>query len=280
MRRLPDRPNLEQLRRQAKELLAAAKAGDKSALRRVHAVSPELRLTSAQLAVARECGFASWARLNEEALRRLANAPEAGQRDAAAARRATQPMVRTWEQMREWMGSLLLKRTGEDVERWKQRIAAKRFTREGALRQWLTQEGVTGYSQTLLVWERFGYPSYMTASATDLIGRQYADRPQLRPILDRILAILPEVSPVIIVQARKTYISLVNQRRTFAQVQATTRKRLDLALRLEGQRPSGRLRSAKGIGNGSMTVKLELASPDDLDAEAIEWLRQAYKRNE
>jgi hypothetical protein len=182
--------------------------------------------------------------------------------------------------MREWMGSLLLKRTGEDVERWKQKISAKRFTNEAALRQWLTQQGVTGYSQTLLVWERFGYPGYMTASATDLISRQYADRPELRPILDRILAVLPDVSPVIIVQARKTYISLVNQRRTFAQIQATTKKRVDLALRLDGQRPTGRLQPAKGIGNGSMTVKLELASPRDLDAEAIEWLKRAYMQNE
>ena len=63
---LPANPNLEQLRRQAKELLRAAKAGDPDALHRVEAFSDQLTLAAAQLTVARECGFASWSRLKEE----------------------------------------------------------------------------------------------------------------------------------------------------------------------------------------------------------------------
>jgi hypothetical protein len=63
-----------------------------------------------------------------------------------------------------------------------------------------------------------------------LIAGQYADRPQLRPILDAVLAALPALGPVT-VQARKTFVSLVPPRRTFAVVQATTRTRVDLGLR-------------------------------------------------
>jgi len=33
------------------------------------------------------------------------------------------------------------------------------FLNQAALRQWLADEGVTGYPQQLLVWERFGYPA-------------------------------------------------------------------------------------------------------------------------
>ncbi len=61
----------------------------------------------------------------------------------------------------------------------------------------------------------------MTAGADDLISRQYVDRAQLRPILDATLAALPGIGPVAVVQARKTYISLVSKRRTFAVIQAT-----------------------------------------------------------
>ena len=96
MRLLPERPNLDQLRRQARELQRRSKP---------------LTLSAAQLALAREYGFPSWARLKGRG------------------------------------------RT-------------------------------TGYAQMLLVWERFGYPDFMTAGADDLIGRQYADRPHLRLILD------------------------------------------------------------------------------------------------
>jgi ankyrin repeat protein len=63
---LPAQPNLDHLRRQARDLLRAARAGDASAAGRLRAVSDRLTLTTAQLAVAREYGFASWAALRIE----------------------------------------------------------------------------------------------------------------------------------------------------------------------------------------------------------------------
>ena len=62
----PTQPDLDQLRRQAKELLRAARAGDSDATARIRAVSDELTLAAAQLTLAREYGFASWPRLKEE----------------------------------------------------------------------------------------------------------------------------------------------------------------------------------------------------------------------
>lgn len=67
---LPARPDLAQLRRQAKELLRAARSGDAGALARVRRVSDRIDLASAQLALAREYGFASWPRLALEVERR------------------------------------------------------------------------------------------------------------------------------------------------------------------------------------------------------------------
>jgi hypothetical protein len=69
-RPLPDRPDLKQVRRQAKDLLRAARRGDAPALEQIRAVSGDLILASAQLAVARAHGFASWARLTTEIERR------------------------------------------------------------------------------------------------------------------------------------------------------------------------------------------------------------------
>jgi len=70
---LPARPNLDHLRRQARDLLRAAHAGDPAAVGRIRAVSEALTLASAQLAVAREYGFASWARLRAEVTARTAD---------------------------------------------------------------------------------------------------------------------------------------------------------------------------------------------------------------
>ena len=67
---LPARADLEQLRRQAEELLRAATRGEPGAVSRLPTVSDRLALSAAQLAVAREHGFISWAKLTLEVERR------------------------------------------------------------------------------------------------------------------------------------------------------------------------------------------------------------------
>ena len=67
---LPARPDLGQLRHQAKDLLHADQRGDPEAAARISAVSDRLILSSAQLALAREYGFPSWAKLKLEVDRR------------------------------------------------------------------------------------------------------------------------------------------------------------------------------------------------------------------
>ncbi len=79
MSELPGRPNIDQLRRQARELLRAATAGEPAALARIRAVSERVSLSAAQLAVAREYGFASWPALHAEVERRLAGLPAGGE---------------------------------------------------------------------------------------------------------------------------------------------------------------------------------------------------------
>ncbi len=66
MATLPARPNLSHLRRQARDVLRAAQSGDISAVDRIRVVSDRLTLAAAQLAVAREYGFTSWAGLKAE----------------------------------------------------------------------------------------------------------------------------------------------------------------------------------------------------------------------
>ena len=66
---LPDDPSLEHLRHQARALHRAVRAGDPAAITRVGdsygAVSDPFPLATAQFVVAREYGFANWARLRQ-----------------------------------------------------------------------------------------------------------------------------------------------------------------------------------------------------------------------
>lgn len=63
-RPLPERPSLQHLRKQAKDLLRDARAGEAEAVQRMgSAVSADTKLSHAQAVIAREYGFASWSKL-------------------------------------------------------------------------------------------------------------------------------------------------------------------------------------------------------------------------
>ena len=201
MSQLPGHPDLDQLRRQARELHRAAEVGDARAVERLREVSGPVALSAAQLAIARDHGFPSWQRLMAEVERRRAQ--------------SASPV-------------------GD------------------------------------------GDPDFLPAGADELIAGQYADRPHLRPILDAVLAAVAALGPVT-VQARKTIVSLVTPRRTFAVVAATAKSRVDLGLRLDHERPGGRLLAARDLG--AATVRIPLTSPGDVGEEVLGWLRRAYDEN-
>ena len=186
--------------------------------------------------------------------------------------------MQTWQKMRDQIQRQLERQTGEGVEPWNRKIKAVAPADEPALRGWLEQQGLTGYPQTLLVWETFGYPDFLLASADSLVEGQYADRPALRPIFDAVIAAVSALGAVE-VQARKTYVSLVTVRRTFAIVQASTKKRVDVGLRLDDIEPQGSLLLAKSLGNDTINRRLALEAVDDLGDEELGWLRRAYEAN-
>lgn len=185
--------------------------------------------------------------------------------------------TRDWRQRNEWIADLLFRRTGKTVGEWNERIRELAPPDRSTLSQWLTDQGVTGYPRALLGNEHFGYPDFLTATADELIDGQYATRPHLRPIYEAVLLQVAEL-PEVTVQARKTYVSLVGPRRTFATVQATTRDRVDVGLRLSGS-PAGRVRDRSGLGSSQMTARIPIRSVEEVDEEVAGWLRRAYEEN-
>ena len=186
--------------------------------------------------------------------------------------------VKDWRGMVPWITELLVRRTGISLDEWNRRVADAGLDNAAGLRSWLGERGVTGYPQMLLVMERFGYPDFLAASAEELIDAQYADRPGLRPVLDRVLAVATGLGDVE-AQARKTYVALVSPRRQFALIQPSTKSRVDLGLRLSDATPSGRLQEARSLGNDQIRLRVGLARPEDVDDEVVTLLQTAYDHN-
>jgi Domain of unknown function (DUF5655) len=183
--------------------------------------------------------------------------------------------TRNWREMVDWSAAVLRRGTGEGVPEWNRRVLESGIDNEAELRAWLRAREVTGYAQLLLVMERFGYPELSTTS--EWIDIQYVDRPELRPILDRLLAEAALLGPMH-VRPRRTHVSLLTPRRVFALVKPTTRDRVDLGLRLPDVAPSGKLELARSMG-GEATGRIGVRSADDVDDETLDWLRRAYAAN-
>jgi len=184
----------------------------------------------------------------------------------------------SWRERNVWVADLLQRRTGASVEEWNRRIRELGFTDERSLRDWLSEQCVAGYPQMMLVMERFGYPEFLVASANQLIDGQYADRQALRTILDAVLARVVAFADVTI-QTRKTYVSLVTPKRTFATVEPTTRSRVDVGLRIPAAEARGRAEPARSMGQSAMTARIGLTSVDEVDDEVESWLLRAYEEN-
>ena len=183
--------------------------------------------------------------------------------------------TRDWQQNRAMWVRVLEKQTNQKLDCWNQLIRDTPITDENDLRSWLTERGVTGYAQTLLVMERFGYPDFLTATADELIAQQYAGRSHLRAVYDAIINAATGCGEIII-QARKTYVSLVAPRRTFARIKPA-RKQVDLGLRLEQCETVGRIEPSRI--HHTMRIQIALTRPQDVDAEIHYLLAQAYLEN-
>ena len=182
--------------------------------------------------------------------------------------------VRGWEQMRVDAERRLVAATGADLSTWARRSQEAGVEDEAGLRRWLGASGVQGYGQMFVVMERFGYPDYLTADAGDLVDSQYVDRPALRPVLDAVLAVAAGLDGTH-VQARKGYVGLV-ARRQFAVVKPTTRTRVDLGLRLDGEDPGGRLLPARSLANAAINLRMPLTSVEDVDGDVQAALARAH----
>jgi hypothetical protein len=95
-----------------------------------------------------------------------------------------------------------------------------------------------------------------------------------RGAYDRLAQAAMAFGPDVAVAAGATYLSLTKRGRKFAIVQAVG-ERIDLGLKIKDVTAEGRLEAA-GAWNAMVTHRVRIRNDADLDAEVLNWLRQAY----
>jgi hypothetical protein len=72
-----------------------------------------------------------------------------------------------------------------------------------------------------------------------------------------------------------TYISLLRVGNKFGIVRPSAADRIDIAIKLKGVAPAGRL-AAAGSRNNMVTHRVRISDPDQIETEVDAWLKQAY----
>ncbi len=129
------------------------------------------------------------------------------------------------------------------------------------------------------IWSALRFKRTPPKTHGERLDEQYSGaKAALRPIYNRLVAILTDFGPDVRFEPRQSYIA-VRRDKHFAAIAPTTAERVDVALKLKDAPFSDWVKPNKGVGGGSLTHMVSLASVDDISDELVLLLRAAYEIN-
>ncbi|MFD0861667.1 DUF4287 domain-containing protein [Sungkyunkwania multivorans] len=165
-------------------------------------------------------------------------------------------------------------KTGKSLDEWKRLLNEKAFAKHGEAVKYLKQEhGVThGFANTIVSLSKDDHDT-----ADDLIANQYDGKENLRPIYEKLIAVVDTFGSDVIKTPKKTSVSLIRKRQ-FALIKPATKTRIDLGLKLKDKPTTERLGNSGPFGT-MCSHRVQLTALEDIDAELISWLKEAYEKS-
>jgi Domain of unknown function (DUF5655) len=188
-------------------------------------------------------------------------------------------MPQMTERSAKWMASVkanFAKATGKPVEAWVDLARSQGYGKDLApTRKWLKdKQGLTMVQVntvlTTLFPEEEGDEAFLDAQYS---GAKVA----LRPVYDKLAKAARGLGEDVMVAPRKSQVTFARQV-SFAVVRAAARDRVDLLLRLPGQKPTARLVANPKATGSDPTHVVALQEPADVDREVVKWLAVAYEK--
>ena len=171
-------------------------------------------------------------------------------------------------------------RTGKSLDDLFAIIRASGLTKHGQKRDMLMIELDLGHgdANTLVhAYKRFEDASGTTGGAgatPDVLDEIYAGpKAELRPIHERLMTAIEQFGEFEIAP-KKGYVSL-RRKKQFAMIGPGTKTRVDVGLNMKGVPPTERL--IEQPAGGMCQYKCGVSDADEVDAELVGWIRQAYE---
>jgi hypothetical protein len=168
-------------------------------------------------------------------------------------------------------------KTGKSLDAWIATARSAGIDKHGQLVAHLKQKhGLThGYANQIAL-RALKADDAKVAGSDALVDAQYAGaKAALRPVYDALDKAVRGFGSDVEFAPKKAYVSL-RRSKQFGLIQPSTATRVDVGLILKGVKPAGRL-EASGSFNAMFTHRVRIGDVKEVDAELIDWLRQAYQ---
>lgn len=168
-------------------------------------------------------------------------------------------------------------KTGKSLDRWINIVKTSNLKKHGEIVKFLKTEHMFTHGYAGLVAHKVLKSDAASAGGEyKLISDQYKNKEELKIIYNKLIQELEQFGNELEIAPKKAYVSL-RRKRQFALIQPSTKTRIDLGINLKGIDPVGRLESS-GSWNIMCSHRVRITSESDIDAELINWLKEAWER--
>jgi len=179
------------------------------------------------------------------------------------------------DQAEKTMIENLHKNTGKTLEEWIALVRKQNFEKHGQIMSFL--KGGHGFTHGFANMVALKARQADAGSATDtneLIEKQYKGKEHFRPLYEQLLSTIQAFGSDVEIAPKNSYVSL-RRKKQFAILNPATKTRFEIGLNMKGRQAEGKLLEITKA-NAMCSHQINLADASEIDAQVIDWVKEAY----
>ena len=167
-------------------------------------------------------------------------------------------------------------KTGKTPDDFRALAAQKGLTQYREIMTWLKSDFELGHGHANVIAQILANADRRQASPDDKLAAHFTgDKAHWRATYTALVEKLARFGDDFKTAPTNSYISLLRGTKKIGIVQISTADRIDIGIKLGQAAPGGRLEAA-GSWNNMVTHRVRISAPEQVDAEVLDWLKQAY----
>jgi hypothetical protein len=168
-------------------------------------------------------------------------------------------------------------KTGKTPDDFRALAAQKGLTQYSEILAWLKADFGLGHGHANAMAQVLANADKLKASPDDKLAAHFAGgKLKWRQAYDALAAQIHEFGADVTIAPNQSYINVQRGAKKIAILQPSTAERFDVGIKLKGVAPAGRFEAA-GTWNAMVTHRVSMNDPQQMDAELLSWLKQAYE---